>query len=153
MRNETDRDTIEQATVLYLTEKTAATIYGSWRDINRVSDAAYKVADACERAYQDSGAYEDKKQSLRWCVTAEQWHYKNNIDYSHRSAYRARESIQSLRAQERRTRHHHRRTNQPHSVRAHRNRSHSDHHRQHHFRPHDTLTLSPPRQTRKHVIG
>lgn len=90
MRNETDRDTIEQATVLYLTEKTAATIYGSWRDINRVSDAAYKVADACERAYQDSGAYEDKKQSLRWRVTAEQWHYKNNIDYSHRSAYRAR---------------------------------------------------------------
>ena len=41
MRNETDRDTIEQATALYLMEKTTATIYGSWRDINRVSDAAY----------------------------------------------------------------------------------------------------------------
>ena len=87
MTNETLLD-IEQAELIYSMEKTTATIYGSQRDINRVSDAAYKVADAYERAYQETGDYEDKKQSLHWRVTAEQWHYKNNSDYSHRSAYR-----------------------------------------------------------------
>ena len=87
MTNESLLD-IEQAELIYSMEETTATIYGSQRDINRVSDAAYKVADAYERAYQETGNYEDKKQSLRWRVTAEQWHYKNNRDYSHRSAYR-----------------------------------------------------------------
>lgn len=87
MTNETLLD-IEQAELIYSMKETTATIYGSQRDNNRVSDAAYKAADAYERAYQESGAYEDKKQSLHWRVTAEQWHYKNNRNYSHRSAYR-----------------------------------------------------------------
>jgi hypothetical protein len=38
MRNETDRDTIEQATVLYLTEKTAATT-----DSKRVPSPKHRI--------------------------------------------------------------------------------------------------------------
>lgn len=74
MTNETLLD-IEQAELIYSMEETTATIYGSQRDINRVSDAAYKAADAYERAYQESGAYEDKKQSLHWRAAARAWHY------------------------------------------------------------------------------
>lgn len=76
MTNETLLD-IEQAELIYSMEETTATIYGSQRDINRVSDAAYKAADAYERAYQESGAYEDKKQSLHWRVAAEKCHHKH----------------------------------------------------------------------------
>lgn len=88
MTNETLLD-IKQAKLLYSTKPLTVTDTGySQRDINRISDYAHKIADAYERAYQETGDYEDKKQSLRWRVTAEQWHYKNNSDYSHRSAYR-----------------------------------------------------------------
>ena len=78
MTNETLLD-IEQAELIYSMEETTATIYGSQRDINRVSDAAYKAADAYERAYQESSAYEDKKQSLHWRVTAENGTTKTTV--------------------------------------------------------------------------
>ena len=87
MTNETLLN-IKYAKLLYSAKTLTITDTGySQRDINSISDYAHKIADAYERACQESSAYEDKKQSLHWRVTAEKWHYKDNSDDSHRRTY------------------------------------------------------------------